>query len=1343
MSVLAKQMVDVPFSGGIDTKTDQKLIMPANLTALENGVFSTGGALRKRNGFKDLVSLQSGKGLAVRDSELLLFGAAFSNDPTPHMHSYSPATGKAKDLGVVRAPAISSSGIYADTGSQTFGDCATNGGVTIYAYEESSSLFWLLKDETTGALITPPAALTDTKPTKPRCIAAGPYLFLFYLDGVGTGTVNLKVRTITPSNTTAGISAATTISAAVNTTTPYFNVRVEPNTGDFVMVYQNTSGDILLQVMSKTGILNRLGVNTFAGAVTVTTSVTGITALAVAVSRVTPFAPVISVIWSASTNTVQMACYNGLLTVTRAVAAVSAAQATSVVNITATSDTSKVSIFFEVSQASGDPTYNARVRFSSANVANSSFSESSVYRSVGLATEASTLETFTSGGFTAPEAVLVGVVYDDGTGGQSTVYFLDAVTSVSPVTFSVIGKVLVGRASGLTGYPKLPRLSQNSAGQWICALGTKNPLATLPGSIVQQTQSLSRVVLDFVSEKFRSAQINRNLAIAGASVSSYDGVQPVEYGFHVFPERPTVTNGNLDFSTLIYAKDAKGQTIQMAVPPDDYSQVPIRHSGARFKASQYFIVYDADAVTDPDRLVIWFSVDGVGTNPAASWGTKWAQCKVIISSTDDAPHVARAIVDAVRHSIRKADDSATSAHPAMDATAITSGTDPTSAQDLWFVNITTEFRSAATIPLPVDDSSFALGVYQYGSIGVTEKTRITCPAGKWISAGQWFVLDDAAGNTTAFYFHVDGSGSAPSPIPVRVVNTAQVSINSTDTPAQVATALNTAVGAVAGTPWTHSVAGPNVDTETGSTGAVPDTSGGGIRNNNVGGNLTAGTRYYYAIYEWTDAAGEYRRSATSLPVAAITGDMDDPGSLTTSSLSYGADPARNTNKTNIIAIPTLRLTRRVGSSVKIGLFRTQAIVGQLSGSVPAYRVTTLTNDNTVDSVSYTDTAKDADITSAEVLYTCSGELPNGPPPPTALTVNYANRLWCVDSEDPVSLWYSKPAKLGYAAEFGLLGLTSIRMDPLGGGITALGVMDDKLVIFKERRVYILAGDGPDVDGTGSVYGQPVLVTTDVGCTNPESIVLTKDGLLFQSAKGIYLLDRSGQVHPELGAPVAAFGTQSITSAILKPNTTEVVITSDTGTTLLWDYFYNQWGTFTGHQAVAAMLWSGNYVYLRSDGTLRQETPGLYTDAGAPIILKAQTSWLKMSGIQGFGRVYSAMVLGEFIDPHLLTMQFEFDYAQDTISEVWFDAGNAFATGPYGAGLYGSTRPYGGGDGQGKQYQFRGRPSRQKCEAVRLTLYDTPQAGGSASLTLTALSLEVGVRPGRYRRLSATRFSGQS
>lgn len=49
-----RTLVEFPLIEGLDTKSDPKLVVPPRLLKCENGVFTQGGAVRKRNGYKKL-----------------------------------------------------------------------------------------------------------------------------------------------------------------------------------------------------------------------------------------------------------------------------------------------------------------------------------------------------------------------------------------------------------------------------------------------------------------------------------------------------------------------------------------------------------------------------------------------------------------------------------------------------------------------------------------------------------------------------------------------------------------------------------------------------------------------------------------------------------------------------------------------------------------------------------------------------------------------------------------------------------------------------------------------------------------------------------------------------------------------------------------------------------------------------------------------------------------------------------------------------------------------------------------------------------------------------------------
>src|SRR5277367_2575520 len=56
---LQKQTLNVNFGQGLDTKTDPWQVRAGKFLALQNAVFSKGGLLQKRNGFKQLPSVSN------------------------------------------------------------------------------------------------------------------------------------------------------------------------------------------------------------------------------------------------------------------------------------------------------------------------------------------------------------------------------------------------------------------------------------------------------------------------------------------------------------------------------------------------------------------------------------------------------------------------------------------------------------------------------------------------------------------------------------------------------------------------------------------------------------------------------------------------------------------------------------------------------------------------------------------------------------------------------------------------------------------------------------------------------------------------------------------------------------------------------------------------------------------------------------------------------------------------------------------------------------------------------------------------------------------------------------
>lgn len=483
------------------------------------------------------------------------------------------------------------------------------------------------------------------------------------------------------------------------------------------------------------------------------------------------------------------------------------------------------------------------------------------------------------------------------------------------------------------------------------------------------------------------------------------------------------------------------------------------------------------------------------------------------------------------------------------------------------------------------------------------------------------------------------------------------------------------------------------------------------------GNITAQQYFYQATYEWSDNQGNVFRSAPSIPVSVTT---------TTSS------------STNTIHVPTLRLTYKIANPVKIVLYR-WSVAQQVY-----YQVTTINNpilnDPTVDYVTITDTSSDAAILGNNIIYTTGGVLENIEPNGIETMTLWQDRFVGLMSEDRNLLWYSKQVIETTPVDLND-GLTLYVAPTIGsqgstGPIKTLSAMDDKLIVFKENAIYYFTGAGPDNTGGNSQIGDPVFVTATVGCSNQSSIVFMPSGLMFQSDKGIWLLGRD-LASTYIGSPVQSF-TQNATvlSAISVPGTNQIRFTLDSGFTLMYDYFYGQWGVFVNVPAISSTLYQDLHTYLNVNGTIFQETPGKYLDASNPVLMSFTTGWINPAGLQGFQRAYELYLLGVYITPHLLQVQIGYNYSSSPQQSTIITPDNFVGT--WGSEqLWGSGGPWGG---PGNIEKWRVFFDTQKCESFQITineLYD-PSKGvpAGAGLTMSGMNLTVGLKDSRPRRTGA-------
>lgn len=487
---------------------------------------------------------------------------------------------------------------------------------------------------------------------------------------------------------------------------------------------------------------------------------------------------------------------------------------------------------------------------------------------------------------------------------------------------------------------------------------------------------------------------------------------------------------------------------------------------------------------------------------------------------------------------------------------------------------------------------------------------------------------------------------------------------------------------------------------------------------NSGGQLVAGVRSAIFIYEWTDAQGQLHRSAPSVAISYTT--------------SGGSSYVTFT-------IPTLRLTDKKGSKGEI------SVVGYstIASGTTYYRMTSVTspliNDTTADTVSFVwgnDAGEtDAAIVSNEILYTTGGVLDNIAPPSAKYLKSYNNRLVIAGLEDENEFWYSKivTQNEGLAFTDSFTG----RIDKGSGGITALAALDDKLIFFKDTQIFATVFQGATDTGANDDYQTPTKITVDVGCNNPKSIVETPLGLFYKSSKGIYLLDRSLN-NTYIGADVEDYNSDTVLNATLLEDVNQVRFILDSGVCLVYDYFFQQWGVFTNFtDALSACIWQGKYTYLKTDGTVNVEDSSTHKDNASFVPMRVITSWISTAGLQGYQRIYSGLLLGEFKSPHTLRLRVGYDFNDFWIDDLKIDPKAILGLTPYGEDDYGEGT-YGGGLLRDAIYQWQFKQSRQKCQAIRFEISDLDTYGlDGAFYNISQLVLEVGIKKG-YNRISQTK-----
>ncbi len=520
---------------------------------------------------------------------------------------------------------------------------------------------------------------------------------------------------------------------------------------------------------------------------------------------------------------------------------------------------------------------------------------------------------------------------------------------------------------------------------------------------------------------------------------------------------------------------------------------------------------------------------------------------------------------------------------------------------------------------------------------------------------------------------------------------------------------------------------------------------GGAISAQPSGYVSGQAPYYYQFcYEWTDNQGNLHRSAPSIPLAVTTA-----GSGTTGSITIYVPTLRLTYKTTPNPVRIVGYRWSVAQQVYYEFTSVQHPILNTNGSSSTWSDgsgNTDTSSTGLDYVTIVDTLPDSSILGQTIIYTTGGVIEDIAAPASIASALYMNRLFLIDAEDPNLLWFSKQVIENVPVE--MSDLLTLYIAPTSGAqgstgpLTAISAMDDKLIMFKKDAIYYLTGSGPDNTGSNSDFSSPIFITSSVGTTNPDSIVLMPNGLMFQSDKGIWLLGRD-LTTTYIGAAVEQYNSATVLSATSIPGVNQVRFILSGSVTLMYDYFQGQWATFSNLQAISSTLYKGYQTYINSTGYVFQETPGSYIDGSSPVLMSFTTSWIDLAGLQGYERFYFMYILGTFYTPFILNTQIAYDYNSSFVQQTQITPDN-YSLNWGGDATWGSGA-YWGGTSDGNVFEARLFPQQQKCESFQISateVYDSSYGvAAGAGLSLSGLNLVVGAKKGYRTSKSAGRSFG--
>ena len=256
------------------------------------------------------------------------------------------------------------------------------------------------------------------------------------------------------------------------------------------------------------------------------------------------------------------------------------------------------------------------------------------------------------------------------------------------------------------------------------------------------------------------------------------------------------------------------------------------------------------------------------------------------------------------------------------------------------------------------------------------------------------------------------------------------------------------------------------------------------------------------------------------------------------------------------------------------------------------------------------------------------------------------------------------------------------------------------------------------------------VPAQAGCVDYNSVVNTKDGVMFKSAQGFFLLNRGMQVQ-RIGMQVDAYNSLTILDSSYNTSKdivyflmqTVIANTTSSPSLIVYDGENKQWSTnrIAGQQAYnyLNMCNINDKLILTRNGLTNFSTICFedgYSENGSSISLTLETGWIHLAGINNFQRIYWLYCIGTWLNSNKITISMAYDY-----DEVYSGVLDKYVPN------YVENKTFEYLD-RPDEYSFRFKPSRQKCNTIKIKLVLEPHGPFSVGqAALSGLSIVAGMK----------------